>query len=1551
MDYSFAPHYSEKVLIQSSRFDQIGGVALPSRGKWYVLFFVAIFFVEVSVLICHKEVLVLAKADNWYKGLNIYQIDQLVNFSKIMEHVVELSSKGSRMTGYPGMYIAASYIKGELEEYGYTVDEQRYPVAIPLEESANITVESPEHRTIHAHVVWPNGIQTSITPPEGLEGQLIYVGQGFLEDFDGKPANGSIALMDYNSGKNWVNALRLGCKAVIFIEPCDTTFVESLSKFIETPIHLPRLYVSLGDGSYLKRLAQENTPVRVRIHSRMHWQIMNGLNLVAKLEGTGNTKDVVVVATHYDSWSPVPGVSVGANEAVDIAILLEIARFFKQNPPINDMVFVALSGHWEALIGAREFVENYYFDPHVQNGTVKPMVFIDIDMISSNIEQLAIVGGVGHLYRGVGALRTPQSLSMPPPVAGISNRYTILERRFQTHILNQEDLTNFVSSRTGRDVSSFVYLVPMTTWSSSPMPFLLDSEPVQVCGSMSLSITSAFAFNLFIGTPINDMTMLRKDLLAKKLPVVAYIISTFANDINLGEAWSWELIRPQRDYDRMMAAEYKGYVTLNGRVVEFNYSKGWYSPVSHAIVQLYTPGEWYPFAIWTTMSDEKGEFIIHGLPFSAAIEMRAAGYGQWVKRVEAWKLDERDGHIIYAPDLGVYGARSIREYVQPIYQPMNYSTAVMRCVSLTLLDPIDPRSLRTSLIPDIKGASAYIQTLGGELKPMDFSIRGEFISYGVSYNGYDPAAMLFVLQNSSLAIMMYGGGQGLIRTSRPIMALVNASSDFPEGKGYLMTKPITIGFTPYEQARDFYLMAKARYTTLSERNAQSVTASNRLLLALEHLNNAELLYKNYSFSKSYAEALRALMWSYQAYSEVMLLVNDTSSTSGFFFFIMIFGSLILERMLFHKEGARGRLLSTIMLGGICTGLFALVHPALTLMANSLMALLALVMIVLFLIVIIIISWYTEKVRKAVSLEILGYHGYESGRWASIGSFFSLSVEHMRKHRFRTVLTLVTIVITASALILFTSTSYETRVRLVKTDISAQRRGLLIRAEDAIPPVGALQAEYLIPVLESVVGPDFQIMPRAWYYPPSRGVIGPRIDLESRNATIQAIAVLGLTPKESEELFKKCGIVGRPFAESDENVVMLANSTARALGINIGDTVKVFDLNMDVVSLYTDAFLSDVLDLDGFSQTPIDPSDLAALATATLTTTPRHLSWSEVIILPYKTALKIGGYVSSIAISPIQEVSDWRIIQIAKELATTLDLHIFVASELNMPVQESSRVTTFSLLGFELILVLLVIGSLSITNTILTSVKERTQEMRSLNAIGLSPTGVIVMHVVETIVYAFIGTLVGYFLGFSIIQISVSLGLSVGDYGFNFASLAILLAFGFVIVASIAGSVYPIQVAVKLANPSGRRKWTISTKPKGDEWEIPVMVKIASKQEILSILYFFREYFQGAGAVGRGFTIDKVGEVDVENLRLEVFVRLAPYEEQITERVLLSCFGAEGGYFLNVYLMKLTGVRELWQSSNILFIDDIRKQLLIWRSLTPEQQKRYLHPQETTKNTS
>lgn len=87
-------------------------------------------------------------------------------------------------------------------------------------------------------------------------------------------------------------------------------------------------------------------------------------NVIGYLEGA-KTDSFVVLIAHYDHLGMMGSEAIfpGANDnASGIAMLLNLAKYYKDNPPKFNVVFIAFGGEEIGLLGSQYFVENPLFD-------------------------------------------------------------------------------------------------------------------------------------------------------------------------------------------------------------------------------------------------------------------------------------------------------------------------------------------------------------------------------------------------------------------------------------------------------------------------------------------------------------------------------------------------------------------------------------------------------------------------------------------------------------------------------------------------------------------------------------------------------------------------------------------------------------------------------------------------------------------------------------------------------------------------------------------------------------------------------------------------------------------------------------------------------------------------------------------------------------------------------------------------------------------------------------------------------------------------------------
>lgn len=76
-------------------------------------------------------------------------------------------------------------------------------------------------------------------------------------------------------------------------------------------------------------------------------------NVVARIEGSGKTDEILTLTAHYDSVPEGPG---AYDNMAGVAIVMELCRYFHQHKPLRTMEFVWFGAEEKGLLGSREYV-------------------------------------------------------------------------------------------------------------------------------------------------------------------------------------------------------------------------------------------------------------------------------------------------------------------------------------------------------------------------------------------------------------------------------------------------------------------------------------------------------------------------------------------------------------------------------------------------------------------------------------------------------------------------------------------------------------------------------------------------------------------------------------------------------------------------------------------------------------------------------------------------------------------------------------------------------------------------------------------------------------------------------------------------------------------------------------------------------------------------------------------------------------------------------------------------------------------------------------------
>jgi len=1434
-----------------------------------------------------------------------------VDYSNILIHVKNLSILDSRVTGYPGSERAADYITNALKSYGLNVFPQEYQTFIPIDANATINVLSPEYKVLKVYALWPNSIQACPIPPKGIEGNLIYVGDGSLANFNGKNIEGAIVLMDFNSGDNWLNAAKFGAKAVIFLESWTNRF-DAMKKFIQTPIYFPRLYVRSDDAAYLRNLADHGAAVKVT--SRMLYRTLTARNIIGVVNGTEKPNDIIIISAHYDSWSVVPSLSPGAEEAVSIASLLELAKYYAEHPALRTIWFVAFSGHWQASAGAREFVEQYFYSTSVQSGEVRPLMQINLDL-STDYSGIDILN-IGSLYR-----------ASPPAI-----QFNVISGLLDKEILPAID------QKLQMDSSRLIYmgLTEDRWWGTQGEPYILDSEPAAASGIAAFSIMTSRTSRLYWHTPFDNFDNVNIDNLKPQLTMSSAIVDYFVNVKKFDIETQW--VPPSRVVITS-GGNWKGIVTLEGSVSSYNMSNGWYIPIPHAIVQVLPFGTSVnlPFSTVLTRADENGTFAVHGLAISA---MR--GFTGLTREylTLGWRTNDTDGSLEYTPDLGQYGAQAAPSSLTIWKHPEFIKTIVFKSANVVLHDLIDPQTMRRGQILDPRISTSFYTSMGNVV-PYDFVQRSIPVFYGSYYNLNEKVAMIFVLPEERFSICYTVIQAGELRI---VGILVNASETNPEGYGYSAKEGETlfITFTPLRFLHDMHLISQFRYNNLKSFKVQKTSTTLAIDMARDYLIEAEKHYGTKSYDQAYSLALVGWSVVTAAYvEEVMPLFFDLGNTSIVYIALLIAFVVLFERLIIHGYG-KSRYVGVAVTAATAVIAFYFLHPSLRVISNTALSFLGILMGAFLIIVLSLFFSETSSIIEKTSLRILGKHKFKSTPIMTELVFLpSLSIENMRRRRMRTFLTLITLVIVSVALTSLTSSSSVTTIRASQLPGESTYNGVLIKRFLSIPPSDLLD-EPCQAYLKGLVGDNMVICPRVWYYPESIRPMGASTEIKgpSGNTTI-VHAILGISSKESEILLNVN--IGRRFLEGDYCATILPESLRNSLRVDVGDSITWRGMSLVVVGFFDPSTVKD--DLDGYPLTPINPkmvNQLNIFQVGERGARPTALAWGSVLVVPYRLALDLGGYVANMAVHPNVEdgLNFTDLTKVAHDLAISLNAGVYVGWKGG--IYNYSKITSWFVIGLAPMIIILVVGFTNVMVTILGNVKEREREIYVYSTVGQNPRGVSILFLTESAIYGVLSAFLGYVIGSGVNMILVEAGFLPSDFTLNFSSFSVAIVVCTLLLVTLASTAYPMVIASRIVTPSLERRWRIVTKGREREWAISFPLTVTSQLEAYEILEYIYEYFEGMGKETTTHSVREIKSVSFEEMVLNLLVALPPFESGTTQEVSFSArwFEFENRYRFEVDLKMLTGNEGVWKTANYGLVDSLRKQLLLWRSLSREERERY-----------
>ncbi len=1558
--------------------------------------------------------------------------------------VTDLSALGDRATGTAGAVRAGEYIRRAFESLGFDKTGV-YSFSIPvLQHGASRLTLTGRNLTVPIHPLTANAVTPEAIPEPGLEGPVHYVGSGELNRFNGKEIEGSVVLMELDSGRNWLHAANLGAKALIYIDRGPTSKAFFNEKMELSPVQFPRFWMSFEEASELfgdfTDPAGSLAASRVRLSSEAAWREVTAENIYLLITGTNPdlADDLLMVEAFYDGSSLVPGLSPAADQACGIATLIELARTLKQSPPARPVLLAATSGHDQALAGLRDMAwilrsrstelrrmkkelrdyqdtrQKYLetiraYEPgaeldeqsyRVLLEAVSDRIKTEVDLVSRELMRLRLARNressqelikeladrrlllrnlgwrtefgdisqaeiqllselapqaardqqeaaedadrrLGILQSAMdfremvqgGELKTVISLHLSSHGDGLGafNRGWLFPLRQEINrVANYSEMDELLR-RTAGEVESRLgmpgffkdTLRPsrLTAWDSFlPDKPQLGGEVTALAGYLGLTLATVNDARASWGTPYDTPDRLDWDFALRQNALVCGLLRELAAVPSI----------PADDLPP------NGLSWVTGRAKFIRHGELFPDQPAPGTVILAYQG----LTRFYAMVDSSGTFMVKGVADKKHVLDKVI--------LEGYKFEPETGRVVWAIDKAQTGKDAYRLKIERRSTETNL--VMFAGKQTTLFDLLEPRSF---------ASMTKIQLIDGRLEtePMRFW-----------YSRIDT-------RDSTLTSICLEPGTRLKMTLSDSMLskkmiLLNSSTEEPEGAGYLVDDWPAIHRTQFMVARDMWTLLGPRMANLERHGIHNEKIKNLRQEGETALQKAASSLADRKYDDFSEASARSWALASRVYDNVEKTQKDV--LFGVLFYIALFVpfAFCLERFLLSYVDIHKRIIAFLAILLILIAVIYKVHPAFQLAYSPTVVILAFFIMGLSLIVTLIIFFRFEEEMVLLQKRANQMLASEISRWQAFVSAFLLGVSNLRRRRLRTVLTCVTLIILTFTIMSFTSVQTLRHVSRVLFQDSSPYQGFLLKNADwrDLPPE-ALST--LVNAFEDM-GP---VAPRVWLEAEGR-TRATIVPVSREGKTFQAQGVVGLASAEPMVTgLDKVLVGGRWIAEDERRAVILPDRMAVELGINPqapSGQVFIYGLPFEVVGVFSGQALDAAEDLDG---EPVTPAFFPSESSLALTEVEveamesgeevqafqgryQHVSGDLTVIVPYRTLLALGGKLKGFAAKPRDSKG---LSETANDLVDRFRLTIFLGERDGTYLYQASDTLSYS--GVPNIVIPVLITVFIVLNTMIGSVYERKKEIGIYTSVGLAPSHVSFLFIAEAMAFAVLSVVLGYLFAQATASIFAGTALWSG-ITVNYSSLAGVAAMLLIFLVVLVSVIYPSRVAAQIAIPDVRRSWTLpGARDNSLEVSLPVLVKY---REFLGLGGYIHAYFTSHKDVSHG--IFSTGEMEIHHvcenapsmddeapecvpdecgektcLQFSLQVWLAPFDFGIMQRVYVTFTpsGEDPGFLeIKIRLIRQAGEANAWRRVNKAFLNQLRKRILIWRSLKPEAQRHY-----------
>ncbi len=1551
---------------------------------------------------------------------------------KHQQHFSELISQFSkvndRSSGTKGAAESAIFISTFFKDLGYeTVGSQTFLMPARLKTKSHIHVSQSKKR-FDLDPFLSNAISPDTLGGGGLSGPVVYVGKGEMEDFNHKNIDGAIVLMDIDSSENWLNALSLRAKALIYIHtpPLNKFLLED--KLELSPVKFPRFIMSeksaenLFPGFKRKSTSKQTNPeieTLAIITSDLKWVNTPVQNIYCLVPGTDKTleNELIIVEGFYDTKGYIPGKSPGADQACSIASLLDMANHLKLYPPKRPMLLVATPGAANALAGMREMIwsvdtrsrqlkkllkqykENLnQLQSSLENvkkfsskeqidreklqqvqKNIKETIKNRIDHQSNQLMQLRLekvrdekkIKLLAAKRMALKRLESKNDFSVLAPEEKelirllIPETITRLEKNIADTDLHKENISSAMAFKSlikskdiqmvlslhlsshGDGIGAFnegwLYELKDTVNVFAPyvklnetllasakktaqalsMPDLLKDtlrpslhrswesyfkdhpmlggEVARQAGLLGLSIVTTDDSRRFWNTPDDTPDKVDIKNAARQSRFLSHLISTLASapDITHGKL-------PRN-----------GFATVYGRANFLRHGAVFADAPAPGsmILSFQGPGIYY------NMVDESGNFVLKGVSTKKLSLHKVI--------LEGYQFDPVTGETIWAVDKKK--TTKARYRLKITKRRMETNLVMFPCSQTTIVNLLEPRTFQ------------YMTKL------QVFDARMDATPVRHWYSRIDTRSSLIS------SIYLQPGTRLKLALSDTLLTkkliLTHVDEKHSTGTGYRIDQTPVIAPTQFFAAKDMWGLLNPRINNLEDKGINNQKIRDLQIFGNQALKNAHTHYENKIYDKFFSSSGEALALAGRVYDHVESIQKDV--LYGVLFYIVLFApfAFCLERLLFAFINIYKRITGfTVILIALIAVIYN-VHPAFDLAYSPIVVILAFFIIGLSGIVTWIIFHHFENEMKQFHQQgKQGNEGEISLLKAFSASFF-MGINNLRRRRVRTVLTCTTLIILTFTIMSFTSVkSIRQHSKLLYNDKSPYQ-GVLVKQINwkSLP-------ERAFKIIKNTLTQDMIAAPRVWLETADRTQT-TKVPIMFKDKRFEANGLVGLSAEESRVSRLSDFInTGRWFNGDERYSIIIPQRMAEHLNLPDPDEessyLHLWSIPFKVIGTFSGQKFDSFKDLDGEPITPaIFPDEIFQQTTEAemdamesgddvkaFQSRYKHIPFDQSVIIPYETLLSLGGTLKSIALKykhpPKDNSATFRMVD-------RFGLWLFSGEKDGVFLYSASDSLNYS--GLPNVMIPILISIFIVLNTMIGSVQERKREIGIYTSIGMAPSHVSIIFIAEALAYAVLSVVLGYILAQVVVKVFAGTPLMAG-LTVNYSSLGGVFAMAMVMLVVLLSSIYPSKVAASIAIPDVEKSWELA-KAEGNTLniELPFLIKDKEKLSICGYLYHL---FDTHRAVSHG--IFSVGRLEVvqkksQDFNIQFTAWLAPFDLGVMQDVQFNV--STSPHFqtymdIEMRIERNSGEHNTWWRVNKRFVNLIRKQLLIWRSLDAPEKEKY-----------